>query len=59
MISPTCEHSDVSESDDSNDNQPVQDGSELGVTCHVAVPGMDTSSSVRDIDDHWRSRNAS
>ena len=57
MISPTCEHSDVSESNDSNDNQPVQGGSELGVTCHVAAPGMDTS--VSDSDDHWRSRNAS
>ena len=49
VISPTCEHSDVSESDDSNDNQPVQGGSGLGVTCHVAAPGMDTS--VSDSDD--------
>ena len=49
VISPTCELSDVSESDDSDDNQPVQGGSGMGVTCHVPAPGMDTS--VSDSDD--------
>ena len=49
VISPTCEHSDVSESDDSDDNQLVQGGSGLGVTCHVSAPHMDTS--VSDSDD--------
>ena len=49
VISPTCEHLDVSESDDSDDNHPVQGGSGLGVTCHVSAPGMDTSVSDDDL----------
>ena len=49
VISPTCELSDVSECDDSDDNQPVQGGSGLGVTCHVPAPSMDMS--VSDSDD--------
>ena len=49
VILPMCEHSDVSENDDSDDNQPVQGGSGLGVTCHVPARGMDIS--VSDSDD--------
>ena len=44
VISTTCELS-----DDSDDNQPLQGGSGLGVTCHGAAPDMDTS--VSDSED--------
>ena len=52
VISPTCELSDVSECDDSDDNQPVQGGSGLGVTCHVPAPSMDMSVSGNILPDN-------
>ena len=48
VISPMCEHSQVSQSDNDSDNDQTTQG-DSGVTCHVLGPGTDMS--ISDSDD--------